>query len=367
MKKKTKKTVLVGMSGGVDSTMAAFLLKEEGFNVIGATMKIWDGRFKMEGQLKSGCYGPGEEEEIRSAKEAARKIGVRHIVVDLKKEYGETVLDNYIETYLKGKTPNPCVRCNQKIKFGLLLEKAKQSGIDFDYFATGHYVQTSFNPARGRFVLKKSADRIKDQSYFLYRLSQEQLSKLIFPLGSYTKDKIKALARKIGLGELADKHESQDFSECKDKAVFFEDKDVRPGNIIGKDGKILGKHDGIVNFTVGQRKGLDISNNDGALYVIKINAKKNEMIVGTKDDLYCKSLIAEDLNWVAIDNLQEPKKLTGKIRLHQSEQACIVTPQQDGSASVEFETPVMSITPGQSIVFYDSDVVVGGGTISKTI
>jgi tRNA-specific 2-thiouridylase len=359
------KTVLVGMSGGIDSTMAAYILKKQGLNVIGATMKIWDGCFDVGGETKSGCFGPGEEEDIKAAQVVAKKLGISHVVVDLKKEYRDNVLDNYIATYLGGETPNPCVRCNQKIKFGLLLEKARLSGIDFDYFATGHYAKVEYDEDKKRFLLKKSDDKKKDQSYFLHRLGQEQLSKIIFPLGSSTKEEIKKLAIEVGFPELAQKDESQDFFECKDNSPFFKDKDVRPGNIVDNNGKVLGTHNGIIGFTIGQRKGINISSDHGALYVTKIVAKRNEVVVGSKNELYASELIAKDLNWISIEKLEGPIRVEAKTRLHQEEVACTVFPDNDLSVKVVFDRPMISVTPGQSIVFYDSEVVVGGGVISK--
>ncbi len=367
MNNKAQKTVLVGMSGGVDSTMTALLLLKQGYEVIGATMKIWDGRFEIKDQHKSGCYGPDEEKDTEAAQKFAKKLGIKHIVVDLKKEYSQNVLDNYIATYLEGKTPNPCVRCNQKIKFGLLLEKARLSGLDFDYFATGHYAKVSYDKNKKRYLLKKAADKTKDQSYFLYRLSQSQLSELIFPLGSFTKESIKQLAKDSGFSELAQKEESQDFFECKSNSLFFRDKKVTSGNIVDKNGKVLGTHQGITNFTIGQRKGIKISSSQGPLYVAKINAAKNEVVVGPKEDLFKTALKVKDLNWISVEKLEKPLAASAKTRLHQEEIVCTVSPAENETALVKFDKPVFSPTPGQSIVFYSRNTVIGGGVIAEII
>lgn len=359
------KTIAVGMSGGIDSTLAAYLLKEEGHNVIGVTMKIWDNSIPFTGSVKSGCYGPGEDEDIADAKKAAEKIGIPHHVIDLSAEYKKSVLQYFKEEYLAGKTPNPCIVCNQKMKFGLLLKKAYESGIDFDLFATGHYVRSKYSDVDKRYHLLKGIDDKKDQSYFLYRLRQEQLQKTLLPLGGYCKQEIKELAQKAGFGDYVEKPESQDFFEGDDDSVFFEKESIVPGDIIDKTGAVIGKHAGIIHYTVGQRKGLNLGGMQEPMYVVKIDACKNQVLVGPKEDLYSTVLIADDVNWVSIEKLEEPLTISAKIRLHSNDSVCTVEPLSEGQVKVVFEEPQMAATPGQSIVFYDKDCLLGGGIIKN--
>ncbi|MGD0078413.1 MAG: tRNA 2-thiouridine(34) synthase MnmA [Sedimentisphaerales bacterium] len=440
-------TVAVGMSGGVDSSVAAFLLKKQGYNVIGVTMKIWDEKFTAEhakplaesrlsedetaekkielisacppgasavSAVRSGCYGPGEADDIEAAQKVARQIGIPHYVLDLHVEYEQAVLKYFRDEYLAGKTPNPCVICNQKIKFGLLLDKAQQSGLSFDFFATGHYARTLtdadfekhgltrtesptvsasqcssrcesvFSKGRARWFLLKAADSKKDQTYFLYRLTQEQLGKVIFPLGNLLKDEVKKMASEIGLKDVADKAESQDFYEGDCYADFFEQGDSQPGDIIDTSGRIVGRHRGVIHYTIGQRKGLNIGGLKEPLYVIALDSQNNRVLVGPREKLLAKGLIAEELNWISIAPPAAPLKATAKIRSTHPEKPCTLIPLDEHSAClgegetgptetteapgrsrvrVDFDEPQMSITPGQSIVFYSGDLVLGGGVI----
>ena len=360
----SKKTVAVGMSGGVDSTMAAYILKEQGFNVVGVTMAIWDASIDIPDLGKSGCFGPGEEKDIAFAKDICKKIGIEHHVLDLKKEYKENVLNYFCNEYVCGKTPNPCVMCNQKIKFGALLQKTKEAGINFDNFATGHYVRVEQDPTTKRYLLKKAVDPKKDQSYFLSYLRQDQLSQLIFPLGEKTKIDIKRIATELGFKEVADKTESQDFIETDDYSVLFNKNDIKPGNFIDVNGKIIGKHKGIVHYTIGQRKGLGISGgNSGVLYVLKIDAKTNTVVVGSEEHLLTNELAAANINWISIPELTSPRKACAKIRQQHKEAPVTITPTGVNSAKATFDEPQRAITPGQTVVFYDHDIVLGGGVI----
>jgi tRNA-specific 2-thiouridylase len=359
-------TVAVGMSGGVDSSVAAYLLKQQGYDVVGVTMKIWEGGDEGNKEfIKSGCYGPGEAEDIEAAQKVARQIGIPHHVLDLHAEYEQAVLKYFREEYLSGKTPNPCVVCNQKIKFGLLLDKVQQSGIDFDFFATGHYSRIEQDPQNRKFLLKKSFDAKKDQTYFLYRLTQDQLSKTVFPLGGLLKDEVKKIASQIGLKDVADRPESQDFYEGAGYADFFEQGDSQPGDIIDKSGCVVGRHNGVIHYTIGQRKGLNIGGLKEPLYVIDIDSRKNQLLVGPRKKLLTKTLIAGDLNWILIEPPTSPLKATAKIRSTQPEKSCTIILLDENKVRVDFVEPQMAVTPGQSVVFYDGDLVLGGGVIQR--
>jgi len=356
-----KQIVAVGMSGGVDSTMAAYLLKKQGFDVVGLTMKIWDGKLKMK-PSKDGCYGPKEKQSIADAQKAAKKIGISHYVVDLTNAYKKNVLDYFKKEYFCGRTPNPCVVCNSKIKFGELLNSAKASGIKFDKFATGHYARVGFGEKQNRYFLKKGIDELKDQSYFIYRLTQNQLKNIIFPLGEYRKSEIKKIARKLGYKDLAEKQESQNFIESDNYGALFENK-FKKGNIVNVSGNILGKHKGIIFYTVGQRKGLNIGGLKEPLYVVNINAKKNEIVVGSKKLLFSQKLFAKNLNWNIDYKIGEKIKCQAKIRFGSPAVDCVVKTQNKNKTEVEFKNPQFAITPGQSIVFYNKETLLGGGII----
>ncbi len=352
--------VLVGLSGGVDSSVAALILKQQGYDVIGATMSIWgkNGLAVSEGK-HNACYGPDEVEDIETAKKLADKLDIPYHVVDCVTKYEDIVLENFKKEYLQGHTPNPCVWCNALIKFGVLPQVAKMNGIEFDKFATGHYARVE--EENGKYLLKRGIADKKDQSYFLYRLKQEQLKNIILPLGNYTKDQIRAIAKENGL-EAADKPDSQDFyGGDYNELLNVEDK---IGNIVDTEGKILGKHKGIWNYTVGQRKGLGVSSTE-ALYVLELRDKTNEVVVGFADKTFKKSLIANDLNWIAIDKLSSPKKCQAKIRSTQQPVDVEIIPNGDEEVKVVFDDMQKSIAIGQSAVFYDKDTVLGGGIIKS--
>ncbi len=353
------------MSGGVDSTMTAYLLKESGYEVVGITMRIWQGDSKDLGAMKSGCYGPGEIHDINDAQIACQRLGIPHHTLDLAQEYKTTVLNNFSSEYLAGRTPNPCVLCNHFIKFGALLERAHASGLQFDFFATGHYARIEKDRLGGRFLLKKAADLKKDQSYFLYRLEQSQLAQTLFPLGETTKIQVKALAQKAGFVDIAEKPESQDFIDSGEYQQIFSSADPKPGRIIDQQGRQLGSHQGIFNFTVGQRKGLNIGGSPQPLYVLRIDALHNDVIVGPRESLAVDRLTAGFLNWVAIENLQKPMQAKARLRSRQLETQCEIFPLSENSIEVKFDQSQYSAAPGQSIVFYQEDVVLGGGIIQK--
>jgi tRNA-uridine 2-sulfurtransferase len=360
-----KPVVAVGISGGVDSTMAAKLLLERGFTVIGLTMSIWDGSFPIKEATKSGCFGPGEVADLISAATICQRLGIEHHIIKLQSAYKDNVLNYFCSTYLNGKTPNPCLICNQKLKFGLLPQTAREQGLQFDFFATGHYARVDYSDRKQRCQLKRALDLSKDQSYFLSFLSQEQLRNLIFPLGSLTKAEIKQLARSCGFADLADQPESQDFLETDDYSVLFGADTFQAGDIIDMRDKVLGQHHGLIHYTIGQRKNLGIAGQTEPYYVIDIDTQNNRLLVGPQRYLYGIICKAASINWVSIEPPGRPFWTRAKIRLQHEPADCYVYPMDDSTAEVNFERPQLSITTGQGIVFYDRDVVLAGAIIEK--
>ena len=358
-------TVIVGLSGGVDSALAAWTLKQQGFNVIGVTMATWDGSLdipKIEG--KSGCYGPNEDESIAEAKTVADRLGIPHYTVQVSSEYTHEVLDYFRSEYRAGRTPNPCVRCNQNIKFGALHMAARRMGIDFDYFATGHYARLEFKNPDEPF-LYAALDHGKDQTYFLSRLTAEQLSTVIFPLGGMTKAQVKELAKEIGWIDFATKKESMDFLECGDYSVLFDESDNVPGDFVDMQGKVLGKHKGIVHYTIGQRKGLNIGGQPEPLFVVSIDAKKNQVVLGPRSALSCTEVSGVELNLMVSETSPLLKgELTAHIRLgHKGAVARIESlDTAAGTIRVRFAEPQFASAPGQVLVLY-----AGAGVVASAI
>lgn len=349
MIKKLKKKVVVAMSGGVDSSLAAALLKEEGYDVIGITIHHYEGN-----------------ENLESVEQAAQNLKIPWHVLDFTKEFKNIVIDHFCQEYLTGRTPNPCVVCNLKIKFGLLLEKVKS--LSADYLATGHYAINEYDRKSKIFLLSRGTDENKDQSYFLYRLNQNILPYVLFPLGKLKKSRTRELAKKYGL-ENYKKEESQEICFIRDdnyrKFLTQHIKDaVKPGKFIDKEGKILGEHQGIPFYTIGQRKGLGVSLNR-RMYVIEINSQQNTITLGDDKDLYKDRLLVKDLNFISGDKLSKPVKAEVKIRYNSKKSSAIIFPYGEDGVLIKFEKPQRAITPGQSAVFYQGDIVVGGGIIEQ--
>ncbi len=360
--KSSRQKVVVGMSGGVDSSLAAALLKKQGYDVIGVTFRMWP-KDECGSSLGRACCSL---EAITRARAVAEDLGIPYYVVDFSDQFKRDVIDYFCAEYLRGRTPNPCVVCNEKIKFGKLLEKASSLGASL--VATGHYARTGRDARSGHGLLKEGKDRSKDQSYFLFRLSREQLTHAIFPLGDLTKEKVRALAKRMGL-KTYNTASSQDicFVQDLDYAEYIRAKtgiEIKHGEIVDARGKVLGHHKGIPFYTIGQRRRLGVAYSQ-PLYVTAIDIAKNRVVVGTRDDVLKKGLIADGLRWIAIDGITGPRRVMAKIRYNHKKAKATVSMQGGDTVRVDFDEPQAAPTPGQAVVFYDKDIVLGGGWIRK--
>ena len=351
------------MSGGVDSSVAAYLLQKQGYDVIGLTMQIWDGEIKLPDTGRAGCYGPGETRDLESARAAAARLGIPHIAVPLTDQFKRYVLDYFRAEYRAGRTPNPCMICNQRLKFGFLLDRAREQGIAFDLFATGHYARVVRDDATGRCSLLRGVDRKKDQSYFLSRLTQEQLRQVLFPIGELTKPEVIRLAREAGFNDIAAREESQDFVECDDYSALFQPADNRPGPIVDSSGRLLGQHDGIIHYTVGQRGGLKLGGQKQPLYVIRLEASANRVVVGPANDLLRAEFEVADCNWLVAEPPSVPMEVAVRIRYNHHGCQAVVEPVSAGRVRVRLNEPQRAVAPGQAAVFYRDDLVLGSGWI----
>lgn len=350
--KNEEKKVLLGMSGGVDSSVSALLLKNEGFEVVGVTMELFAG---------SSCCNINT---YLDAKNVCKSIGIPHFTIDYKNEFKKYVIDDFINCYKNCKTPNPCIECNKFMKFGLMYEKAKELGCN--YIATGHYAKTEYSEKYGRWVLKKSNAGKKDQSYVLWNIPKDLIEHVLFPLSDFeTKDEIRAIARENNL-KVANKPDSEDICFVPDgnyKKFLENNSDIKPknGNIVNSKGEVLGIHSGLYNYTIGQRKGLGISYKV-PLFVIGFNPSKNEVIVGEERELFSKQAYVKDINLLLFDRIEEELEVDVKTR-YSSKMAKATIIQEDDIIKINFKEPQRAVTPGQSAVFYIDDIVVGGGKI----
>lgn len=355
------KKVVVGMSGGVDSSVAAWLLMQQGYEVIGVTMQIWQDEEEMVQQENGGCCGLSA---VDDARRVAWQLGIPYYVMNFKREFKANVMDYFVEEYLHGRTPNPCIACNRYVKWESLLKRSLDIGAD--YIATGHYARVE-QLANGRYALRKSATAAKDQTYALYNLTQDQLAHTLMPVGEYTKDQIRQMAEDLGLN-VAHKADSQEicFIPDHDYARFIEenaDAVPGPGDFVDLAGNVIGRHEGITHYTVGQRKGLNLSMGR-PVFVVEIRPETNEVVIGDPEDVFTDSLICDKLNWMAIDGLHGRElQVTAKIRYSHKGAPCIIREIGEGLVECRFLEKVRAVTPGQAVVFYDGDYVAGGGTI----
>ncbi len=364
------KTVFVGMSGGVDSSVAAALLVEQGYRVVGVTMKLWQ-RSAKEMFLPENEKGCCSVNAVNDAKLVCEHLGIQHLIFDFHSDFNHWVIDNFADEYLKGRTPNPCVICNARIKWESFLSRVREMGGDL--IATGHFARVDFDRRANRYRLLKSSNSQKDQSYALWGLSQDSLAHTIFPVGELTKSEVRALAEKFGL-KIAQKQESQEICFIPDNNYgrFLKDrfpdvtKKLANGPIRDTRGNFLGRHSGYPFYTIGQRKGLGIAVGE-PIYVSEIRPQTNEIIVGRNEELYRSGLVADNLNWISVDRLDSKRKAFVKIRYKDPGSFGWVEPLEHGSARITFDEPQRAVTPGQSVVFYDNEVVLGGGIIRESI
>lgn len=355
-----QKKAIIAMSGGVDSSVAAYLMIQAGYDCAGATMKLYD---------KPQCSQPGDRScctpsDTEDARNVAARLGILYYVFPMHEEFRHHVIDKFASTYLNGGTPNPCIDCNRFLKFDALIKKAQELGAD--YIISGHYAQIQQDPDTGRYLLKKGLDHTKDQSYVLYSMTQDQLAHTLFPLGTYTKAEIRQIAQEQGFIN-ADKPDSQDicFVPDGDYASFIEEYTGQtsvPGDFVNKEGKVLGTHKGHIHYTIGQRRGLGISAPE-SLYVCAKSLKDNQVILGGKDDLMSSSCLVGDINLIPWDHLDGPVQCKVKTRYRQPEQPATIEQIGENRIRVTFQEPQRAVTSGQAAVFYDGDTVLGGGTI----
>ncbi len=354
-------TVVVGMSGGVDSSVAAFLLKEQGYHVIGVTMQIWQEQSRQCQENNGGCCGLSA---VDDARRVAFRLDIPYYVMNFRKEFQKNVIDYFVSEYEQGRTPNPCIACNRYVKWEELLHRSKEIGADF--IATGHYARIERHPKTGRYAIKASVTEKKDQTYALYNLTQEQLQSTLMPIGAYHKEEIRKIAEKIDL-RVSQKADSQEicFVPDHDYSSFIEketNKKYPSGNFVDLDGTVLGRHKGIIHYTVGQRKGLGISFGK-PMYVYAIDVQNNEVILCENNALFHHTLFAGNINFMSLEKIEGEMRLEAKIRYSHKKAWCSVRMKNKNEIECIFDEPQRAITPGQAVVLYDGEYVAGGGTI----
>lgn len=357
---KENNKAVIAMSGGVDSSVAAYLMKESGYDCIGATMKLYNNEDIGVDKQKTCC----SLSDIDDARSVARTLEMPYYVFNFTDNFEKEVIDRFVNTYIEGGTPNPCIDCNRYLKFEKLMQRMYE--LDFNYVVTGHYARIEYDENTGRYLLKKGIDETKDQSYVLYNMTQEQLAHTMFPLGSYHKTEIREIAEEQGFIN-AKKHDSQDicFVPDGDYAHFIEEycgKTFPEGDFVKEDGTVLGKHKGIIRYTIGQRKGLGLSLPE-PLYVCEKDIESNKVILGKNESLFKTTLEASDMNWISVSDINEPIRCKAKIRYKQKEADAVVEKISDEKVRITFDEPQRGITRGQAVVLYDGDIVVGGGRI----
>lgn len=350
--------VAVGLSGGVDSSVTACLLKEQGHEVVGVTMLIWPD--------STCCSG----EAVLDAKKVAQHLGIKHYIYDLIPEFTQEIVNNFIGEYAKGRTPNPCPTCNYKMKFHYLWNAVKNLHPDIEKIATGHYATVKYDEASQRHQIFRGKDKSKDQSYMLYRLNQEQLGRLVLPLGEHGKNNVRAMAKELGLGKISTKADSMDLCFTSGNLQSFLDKNAPDknvaGDIINTNGKKLGVHKGIMNYTVGQRKGIGITSVE-KMYVVAIDSATNTIVVGNEDETYSPGLIANEVNWVSIPQPKDPIYAGVKTRYLSNPDPAEILPIEEDTVKIVFKDQQKSIAPGQATVFYADEMLLGGATIAQVI
>lgn len=357
---KNKKAV-IAMSGGVDSSVAAYLITKQGYECIGATMKLFNNEDIGVSRKHTCCSA----EDVEDARSVAYSLDIPYYVFNFSDSFKEQVIEKFVHAYENGMTPNPCIDCNRYLKFEKLFLRARE--IDFDYVVTGHYAKIEYDSEKDRYLLKKAVDKTKDQSYVLYCMTQEQLKHTLFPLGGMEKVDVRKIAEDRGFVN-ANKHDSQDICFVQDKKYYnfieqFTGKTYPEGDFVDLNGDVIGRHNGIIRYTIGQRRGLGVSLSNNPTFVLSVNPEQNTVTLGREQDLYTKTLIAKSINLISVDRLNEPMRVKAKVRYRQAEQWATATQLDDDTLKIEFDEPQRAVTKGQAVVLYDDDTVVGGGII----